>query len=146
VHVDLVTDNGGGYDVIFAVLLFQCFELVEDLLGGNGLLVDPALLALRGLDLEETASVVEYLEFVAVFDGSGAVGDCRYAIAQERLLRGDVDVLCRRLRAQLRTAAKRYRQREAKDTCQPRKRSPWIDLGERGKNNFETPPKRTLNP
>jgi hypothetical protein len=146
VHVDLVANDGGGYDGVFAVLLFESFELIENFLGGDCLLVDPPLLALCGLDLDETAPMLKDLELVPVFDCAGSIGDCRYTVAEEGLFRRDIDVLRRRLGTQLRAAAQGYCQRDASDACQPRKRLPWTDLSNRRRNKFETPLEETANP
>ena len=48
------------------MLLLQGVELVEDLLRRDGLVVDPALLALIGLDAYEAPAMFKHLELVAV--------------------------------------------------------------------------------
>ncbi len=105
VHVDLVAYDGIGNDGVSLMLLFQGLELVEDLLGGDGLLVDPALLALGGLHLHKAAAVFEDFELVAVVDGCCAIGDGGYAVAQKRLLRRDVHILRGRLGAKFGASA-----------------------------------------
>ena len=102
------------------MFLLQCLELIEDVLRGNSLLVDPTLLALLGLHAEESASMLEHLQLVAVFNGTGTVRNRSNTIAQKRLLRRNVDILRRRLRPQPRAAASEQDRRDRCATGKPR--------------------------
>ena len=92
VKVDLVARGGFGYDGIFAAGFAESFEVVGCVLAGGELFFDPADFAAGSADFEEAALVIEDYELFAVLDLSGAVGDGGYAVAEEGLLGGDVDV------------------------------------------------------
>jgi hypothetical protein len=63
------------------VLLLQLLELIEDLLGGDHLLVDPSDFALGGLHSHEAAATFEHLQLVPVLHRRGAVRHGRHPVA-----------------------------------------------------------------
>ncbi len=119
VHVDLVAHDAGGYVGIFLMLAAQLLELGGLLLGDYRLLLDPADLTLRGLDLYPVAGVVEHLQLVAVSHLAGSVGDGGDAVAQEAGFGGDVHEVVGRQRLEAVAAreqearGERYRERSS---------------------------------
>jgi hypothetical protein len=115
VHVDFVAHDGGGDLGIGLVLLPERFELIEDVLGCDSPLFDPALFAFVCLYPEEAAAVVEDLKFFAVVDGCGAIRDGCDPVAEEGLFCSDVDVLGGGLWPQTRAAGES--EKEADKRC-----------------------------
>ena len=75
------------------MLLLQSFELVEDRLVGDDLLVDPSGFALGCLHPHEASAPFEDLQLVAVLYSGGAVRHGGNAVAQKCLLRRDIHIL-----------------------------------------------------
>jgi len=72
-QVNIVPHHGVGNRGVILVLLLQRLKQIEDLLGRNGLLINPALLAFGGLHSQEAATALQHFQLVAVIHGSGPV-------------------------------------------------------------------------
>ena len=105
VHIHIVANHRRRHHRVRLMLLLQCFELIEDLLRRNDLLVDPALLALLRLHTYKAPAMLQHLQPLAVVNGRGPVRHRRDPVAQVRLLRRHVHILRCRLWTQPRAAA-----------------------------------------
>jgi len=111
-QIEVVAEDGGGNHRVRFVLLGQLLERVVGLGVDHRALFNPADFVLLGLDLEETAAVLEHLQRLAVDHGGHAIGDGGYPIMQIHLADGDVDGLM--LHAAQPVAATRQRKKAQK--------------------------------
>jgi len=91
VQIAVIAQDGGPDHGVFLVAVVKGFEPGDDIGIDDGVLFDPADLALGGFDFEESTAVVEDLEPVAILDGRYAVGDGGHAVPEEGLLEEDID-------------------------------------------------------
>src|SRR6202030_2247705 len=80
------------YDGIVGVLLFERVEFVLSRAGGDRAVFYPTDLIFLGLDLDPASLAFENGQLLAVGDGRDAIRNGGHAVAQERLLHGDIDV------------------------------------------------------
>ena len=91
VQIDVVAQNGGGDYRVLLMLGGNPIEGGEGLAVDHGPLFNPAGLVLLGRDFQETASVFQHLERLAVDHLGHTIGDGGHAVVQVHLPHGNVD-------------------------------------------------------